>query len=97
MPTPSTDARAASRDEISAISSQLATIILLIETHHRATDQRIDDLRQAIQGRLDGHEKRLGQVELNERNTAIRTAGIAATSGALVAAAFELIRRTVGH
>ena len=96
-----TDINATGLAEISAVKGQLTTIILLIESHHAATDQRIDDMRRAVEGRLDGIEKRLGNVEANERITAIRTAGIAGTvgtaAGALVAAAFEVIRRTTGH
>lgn len=74
------------------VRGQLNTIMALLHSQHEATGRRIDDMRANIDTRLQGIDNRLSVVEGHERGTAIRTAGIGATSGGLVAAGVELAR-----
>lgn len=76
------------------VKGQLVHITQLITANQTATNQRIDDLRHAMEGRMNGHEGRIGVLEDRERSTAIRTAGVSAITSAIVAAGIAAMR---GH
>ncbi len=70
----------------------------LIEQGNKATNQRIDDLRLSLAGRLDTHETRISKLEDKERATAIRTAATGATASLVVAAVVEGLKAAFsGH
>lgn len=83
--------------ELAQVQGQLTAITAMIANNHNSTNQRIDDLRHSIEGRLGGVEGRVGTLEKNERSTAIRVAGIAAGSSAVVAAGIEVARQLFAH
>jgi hypothetical protein len=75
------------------VRSDLGAIKAMLESNQRAlvasqqdTHRRIDDMRQAIATRLDGHETDIKTLQANERTTAIKaaTAGAFAGTGAAV-------------
>lgn len=78
--------------ELGEVKGQLAAITQLLTLNHASTNQRIDDLRHAMSGRMDGHESRLAVLEKNERGTAIRTAGVAVGTSALVNAGIAALK-----
>lgn len=83
------DIQARTLAELGEVKGQLAAITQLITLNQAATHQRIDDLRHAMTGRMDGHENRLGRLEQNERGTAIRAGATGALAAALVTATVE--------
>lgn len=97
MPDSSSDSIHAVLTQLGEVKGQLNLLSQMIATNHVATHQRIDDLRQAIGQRVDNVEDRVKVLESNERSTAVRVGGIAATSSAVVAAGIEIARRLVGH
>jgi hypothetical protein len=78
--------------QLAEVKGQLQQISQQLHMNSEATNRRIDDLRHSVEGRLAGHESRLGTLERNERGTAIRVAGIAAGASALVSAAVALAK-----
>jgi len=91
------DVNATALAQLAAVQGQLTVITQLINHHHEATNRRIDDMRGAMETRLSGVETRLGNVEKNERATAVRTAGIATGASTLVTAFVEVLRWQRGH
>lgn len=84
---------------IGKLEGQLAMMTQLMQQNHESTHQRINDFRHAIEGRVIGVESRvervedaIEKVEDNERALAIKSAGGGAFSGAIAAAAVELIK-----
>lgn len=78
--------------QLSEVKGQLTSLMTMISLNHNNTNQRIDDLRHSIEHRFNGVETRVGKLETNERSTAIRVTGIAASASALVAAGIEAVR-----
>lgn len=85
--------------QVGEVQGQLKLITQMIQQNHESTHQRINDFRHAIEGRIDGVEARIDSVEdridtvvKNERGTALRVAGIGSMSGAIAAAAVELVK-----
>lgn len=81
------------------LEGQLSTMTQLMQQHHDSTNQRINDLLQAVERRIDNVEarvdrveKRVDGVEDKERSNAIKSAGGGAFSGAIAAAMVELIK-----
>ena len=97
MPDASPDSIHAVLAQLGEVRGQLNGLTQMIAANHLATNQRIDDLRNAIGQRVDNVETRVKVLEANERSTAVRVGGIAATSSAVVAAGIEIARRLVGH
>lgn len=95
------------RDPNTAVMLELAEVKGLLKAmqqsqqqNHEAMHQRIDDFRQAVEGRIDGVEgrmktleSRVARVEENERSTAMRAAG----ASAIAVAAIELLKFLTGH
>lgn len=86
------------------LEGQLSTMTQLMQQHHDSTNQRINDLRQAVERRIDNVEERVGRVERRvddvedkERGTAIKAASGGALSGAIVAASIELMKFAAGR
>lgn len=82
--------------QLAEVRGQLSTITQLLTINAKHTDQRIDDLRHAMEGRMTGHDSRLSKLETNERGTAIRTAGVAAVTSTIVAAGIAALK-SIGH
>ena len=80
------DLSAATLRELAEVKGQLTLITQLITQNNDATHQRINDLRHAIEGRFNGVESRVGQLEKNERETATKTAAVGALAGAVSSA-----------
>ena len=78
---------AAALMQMAEVKGQLQTITAMIQHNHEATHQRIDDLRHTVENRFKGVDDRIGALERNERDTALRTAGVGALSG-LMGSAF---------
>lgn len=85
------------------LTSQHESTQQLLNHHHNATNQRIDDLRQAVaiqhagtEKRIDGLSGRVTTLENNERGTAIKAGGVAAVSGGVVAALLTLVKFKTG-
>lgn len=91
MPAPDKNT-AALMGELGQVKGQLTLITQLMQQHHDATHQRINDLSKAMDTRFTGVEERLSTLERNERGTAMRTAGVAAVSGAIVSAGLAMLR-----
>lgn len=75
----------------------------LLTQQHSATNQRIDDLRLAMgtqhaatEKRIDGLSGRVSTLESNERNTALKTAGISALMGGGMAALIAALKIKFG-
>lgn len=78
--------------QLAEVKGQLANITLLIQISQSSTHQRIDDLRQAMEGRFEGIEQRLASVEANERSTAVKASAVGAVSSAVVTAVVQLLK-----
>lgn len=89
---------AAALVQLAEVKGQLQTITAMIQHNHEATHQRIDDLRHTVETRFKGVDERIGALERNERDTALRTAGVGAFTGViggvLVQAGLALIKRS---
>lgn len=86
------DNNAAVLAQLAEVQGQLKVLTQLLMTANQSTNQRLDDMRGAMDTRFTGVEERLQRVEDNERKTALMTAGIGAVSGALVSAGITLLR-----
>lgn len=104
----------ATLQQLSEVKGQLSVVMgmlqtqhestqLLLNNHHAATNQRIDDLRLAMgnqhlatEKRIDGLSSRVGKLEDNERTTALKTAGISAVAGAGMAALIAALKIKFG-
>lgn len=89
---------------LGAVLAELKGIHALIASGQAATNQRIDDLKDhlddrftAVDKRIDSMSSRVNTLESNERSTAIRTAGMGAFSGGVVAAVIELAKAIAQH
>lgn len=91
---PEADINAIALAQLAEVKGQLTQIATQLSLSTDATNRRIDDLRHSVEGRLGGHEKRIGDLERNERGTAIKVAGIAAGASALVSGLAQLLK---GH
>jgi len=69
--------------ELAEVKGQLGVIVQMIQHNHEATHQRIEDLRHTVESRFKGVDDRIGALERNERDTALRTAGVGALSGVM--------------
>lgn len=85
--------------QLGQVQGQLNAITSLLNAHHEASNARMDDLRKSVETRFDsvdtrlaGLGNRLGKVEENERNTAIKAATAGAASGGLAFLVGEVIR-----
>ncbi|MEY2837800.1 MAG: hypothetical protein RJB60_99 [Pseudomonadota bacterium] len=81
--------------ELSEVKGQLRVITQMLQTNHDATNQRIDDLRHSVEGRLDSHQSRIETLEHNERSTAIKAGISGALSGSLAGALVEGLKALV--
>lgn len=64
------------------VQGQLTGIENLIREGNASTNRRIDDLKEAVDDRLQDHGDRIARLEHNERATAIKAAAIGAAAGA---------------
>ena len=96
MHTPEPSINTAALVQLAAVKGQLETITLMMGNHHDATHQRINDMQRFNETRFDGIDGRIGTLEKNERDTALRTASIAslagAVSSAIVAAGMAMLK-----
>lgn len=83
--------------ELAEVKGQLKMMIQMMQANHDSTHQRIDDMRHAVEGRLDGVETRVGVLEKNERGTAVKAAAAGAVSGAVFAAGMAALKGMTGH
>lgn len=86
--------------ELAEVKGLLKAQMQLAQQNHEATHQRINDFRQAVEGRIDGVEGRIdglegrvAQVEKNERSTAVKSAGASAITLGIV----ELLKFFAGR
>lgn len=99
MSEPTTDnslAIAALR-EMAEMKGQVAALMQLTQHNHNATQQRIDDLRHSVEGRLAGHEARLERLEDNERGTAIRAGSAGAVAGTIASVIVAATVQAIKH
>jgi hypothetical protein len=89
---------------LGAVLAELKGIHNLIAAGQTATNQRIDDLKDhlddrftTVDKRIDSMSSRINTLEGNERATALRTAGMGAFSGGVVAAVIELAKALSQH
>jgi hypothetical protein len=78
------------------VKGQLTAMQQLMMANHQSTNQRIDDLKESINTRLNGHEGRIGTLEKNERSTAIKAGTAGALAGALAAATIAGVKAAFG-
>lgn len=100
MSTPDAQAQftAAALAQLAEVKGQLHVITTLIQNNHEATHQRIDDLRHDLKDKHDGHDRRIGILEQNERGTAIKAGATGALSGLASSALLQgLITLLKGH
>lgn len=67
--------------EVGQIKGQLGLITQMLQANHDATNQRIDDLRHAMESRVKGVEGRVLTLEQNERSTALKASATGALAG----------------
>lgn len=77
---------------LAEVKGQLSNITQIIQSNQAATNQRIDDLRHALEGRLGAHESRLSRLETNERATAMKSSDMGAISGMATSMMVEAIK-----
>lgn len=82
--------------QLGEVKGQLTAMTQLMLANHQSTNQRIDDLKDSINTRLNGHEGRIGTLEKNERNTAIKAGTAGALAGSLAAALIAGVKATLG-
>ncbi|MBY0236114.1 MAG: hypothetical protein K2W93_14130 [Burkholderiaceae bacterium] len=87
------DPNVAMLTQLAEVQGQLKAMTTMLMHNSQATNQRLDDMRGSMETRFDGMDKRIDGVdtriavlEKNERDTALRTAGIASISAAAVSA-----------
>lgn len=85
------------------LTSQHESTQQLLNHHHSATNQRIDDLRHsmanqhvATEKRIDGVSGRVTTLEGNERSTALKAAATGALMGGGVAALIAALKIKLG-
>lgn len=77
---------------LTAVATELKGMRDLLTQHMASSDRRMDDIKAAIDGQIEGHETRIHRLENNERNTAIRSAAMGAAGGGLTALLTEVVR-----
>jgi predicted nucleic acid-binding Zn-ribbon protein len=100
--------------QLAEVKGQLSVVMGMLKTQHEstqqllthqhsATNQRIDDLRQAMgtqhaatEKRIDSLSSRVGTLESNERNTALKAAGVSALMGGGMAALIAALKIKFG-
>ncbi len=88
----SNDSNNAVLTQLAEVQGQLTVMTQLLMHQKESINQRLDDMREAMDTRFDGVEKRLQRVEDNERKTALMAAGTGAVAGALVSVGTMLLR-----
>lgn len=92
MSDQSNEVALAALTQLAEVRGKLDTLSAMIQAQHESTRDRIADFQKSTEQRFSGIETRLGTLEKNERGTAMRTAGVAAITGALVSAGMALIK-----
>lgn len=100
----------ATMQQLAEVKGQLSAVMTMLTTqhestqqllnhHHSATNQRIDDLRTAMTNanaatdkRIDGVSGRVSTLEGNERSTAIKASAAGALTGGVVAALMTVLK-----
>lgn len=80
------DPNVAMLNQLAEVQGQLKVMTQLLMHQNQSTNQRLDDMRSSMETRFDGVDSRISTLEKNERDTALRTAGIASISAAAVSA-----------
>lgn len=83
--------------ELGQVKGQLTLLLQMMQNNHDSTNKRIDDMRHAVEGRLEGVEGRVSVLEKNERGTAVRSAASGAASALIVSASLAAIKGLTGH
>lgn len=63
------------------VKGQLNGIAELLRESAKATNRRLDDLKESVDGRFKDHAERIHRLENNERDTAIKTGAIGVVTG----------------
>lgn len=74
------------------IQGELSGIRSMVQSGQQATNQRIDDLKQAVTQRIDGIEGRVATLESGQGRLMMKTAGYGGVAGAGIAAMVEIAR-----
>lgn len=82
--------------ELGEVKGQLTVLMQVMQSNTTATNRRIDDMRDAVAGRLDSHEKRISTLEVNERGTAVKAGMSGMVGAAIVSAAIKAITSISG-
>jgi Flp pilus assembly CpaE family ATPase len=77
---------------LTAVATELKGMRELLAQHMESSDRRMGDIKDAIDGQLEGHENRISRLENNERATAIRSAAMGAAGGGITAILAEVVR-----
>ena len=83
---PNANTNTAALVQLAQVKGQLETITQMMSHHHETTQQRFSDLQHYNETRFNGIDGRIGTLEKNERDTALRTASIASLAGAVSSA-----------
>jgi hypothetical protein len=78
--------------QMAEVKGQLSLMMQMMQQNHDSTHQRINDFRQAVEGRVTNVEGRVTVLEKNERSTALKSAG----STAVVLGMVEIIKHFGG-
>ena len=83
--------------QLGKLEGQVGQILQIMQANHSATNQRLDDMRAALNARVDGLDSRIERIENHERSTAIRSAASGALSGAVASAITAAVVATMKH
>jgi DNA-binding transcriptional MerR regulator len=86
------DTNAKLLQEIAEVRGDLKTITALLQHQSQSSERRHADLKEHLSQRLDSHERRIENLEKNERSTAIKAAGLGVLSSALVTAGIAALK-----
>ena len=78
------------------IKGELSGIRSMVQSGQQATNQRIDDLKQAVTQRIDGIEGRVATLESGKGRLMMKTTGYGGVAGAGIAAIVEIARLIKG-
>jgi hypothetical protein len=67
-----------------------------LETNQQTTNQRIDDMRNSIEGQLKGHGERITTLEEDGKNMIWKVTSMGSAAGAVGAMVAEVAKHFIG-
>ncbi|WP_249214319.1 hypothetical protein [Burkholderia cenocepacia] len=77
---------------LGTIQGELRGIREMVQHGQQATNQRIDDLKEAVTERIDGLEGRVKTLEGDHGKLMAKTAGLGGVAGGAMTALVEVVR-----